>query len=131
MADRMNRTPLHYAAVDGSLDEVLTHLTQGADVNAREVQDYTPLHFAAQQAYLEIVKVLLDSGAEVNAQNVHGKTPLGVVIMTPGPDAKLIARELLARGANPDLKAESGKSPRDVVGMMVNQELKDIFAEYP
>lgn len=52
-----------------------TLLARGADVSARQADDFSPLHGAAQNGQLEMVKLLLAHGAEVNARG-GGRTPL-------------------------------------------------------
>ena len=42
------KTPLHYAAQDGTPANIQALLAAGADVMARTVAGYTPLHWAAQ-----------------------------------------------------------------------------------
>ncbi len=68
-------------------------LDRGADIDARNDEDYTPLHSAAEAGKDEAVKVcrhtaspfteewpstqvLLDRGADVDAANAYGWTPL-------------------------------------------------------
>ncbi|SIS11720.1 ankyrin repeat domain-containing protein [Williamsia sterculiae] len=135
MADRMGRIPLHYYALEGEADKVREALADGADVNARDDVGFTPLSFAAQEAKGEVVKILLDAGAEVDVRDTrNGNTPLwnSVFSSSKGGDGKWIAmRELLDRGADPDLKNNHDRSPREVVDTMVNEQMKEIFAEHP
>jgi uncharacterized protein len=70
--------PLHSAVAHRHLAIARRLVEAGADVNARQAEDFTPLHEAAQNGQLEMAELLLDHGAEVNAHNVGGKTPLGI-----------------------------------------------------
>ena len=48
----------------------------GADVNARNDEDWTPLHFAARyNSNAGIVKILVESGAKKDAVNDKNMTP--------------------------------------------------------
>ena len=42
MNDRMDRSPLHYAAMEGDTTKVIELINSGADVNAAEVGGYGP-----------------------------------------------------------------------------------------
>ncbi len=46
-ANRIGRTPMHYAALDGNLEVVKLLLKYNAKVNPNDNDGYTPLHYAA------------------------------------------------------------------------------------
>ncbi|MFL0805495.1 MAG: ankyrin repeat domain-containing protein [Agarilytica sp.] len=59
MADKLNRTELHYAIVDGKLDLAKKLVLSGdIDLNAQDDQGFSALHFAAKYKNIEIVKLL-------------------------------------------------------------------------
>lgn len=49
---------------------------KGADVEARDNDDWTPLHFAACGSNIEIAKLLRSKGARVSVKNKNGQTSL-------------------------------------------------------
>ncbi|KAG5898102.1 hypothetical protein JTB14_027459 [Gonioctena quinquepunctata] len=51
-------------------------LKNGADVNARDIQNKTALHYAIQEHRLETTKLLLKSGANYNAKSRYGDDAL-------------------------------------------------------
>lgn len=64
-------TPLAHAACSGDVDQLVSLIAQGADVNAREEQQgygqgYTPLLLAAKNGHARVVDALLKAGADVN-----------------------------------------------------------------
>jgi ankyrin repeat protein len=61
------RTPLHWAAIAGSLKAATLLLDHGADPNARDRDGRTPLHWAARNNRPEIVSLLIHRGADPNA----------------------------------------------------------------
>ena len=53
--DKLYGTPLHNAAWDGKYAIVALLLQSGAEVNAREFQNFTPLHCAAVNGHASVV----------------------------------------------------------------------------
>lgn len=45
--DSFERTPLHYAVLDGNYQCVFTLVSIGSDVNSADVEGCSPLHLAA------------------------------------------------------------------------------------
>ncbi len=67
--------PINIAAARGLLNEVMTLLSHGADVNAAGEHHYTPLHDAIEQGHIEVVKYLLTHGANPLSKTDYGDTP--------------------------------------------------------
>lgn len=78
MRMRDDRTPLHIAIVQASVECVRDLIDRGADTEAVDDQGRTPLHVAAAAGNREMMKVLLRAGANIDARNKDGKTPLEV-----------------------------------------------------
>jgi ankyrin repeat protein len=74
--ETMKLTPLASAMAVDRNDIARTLLTNGADVNAKAVNDLRPLHTAAARGNLESATLLLDHGADVNATSSDGKTAI-------------------------------------------------------
>ncbi len=51
---------------------------EGADVNAKDAEDFTPLHMAAFHREAAYALELLEAGADVSAKTVSGRTPLSM-----------------------------------------------------
>lgn len=60
--DDYGRTPLHYAAAEGRVEEVFRLLAEGADANAQDDNGWSPLHFAAQAVSPTAAQALLAAG---------------------------------------------------------------------
>ncbi|OBC02711.1 ankyrin repeat domain-containing protein [Gordonia sp. 852002-50395_SCH5434458] len=130
--DRLDRTPLHYAAVDGDLKELKKLIAAGADVNAREARDWTPLHFAAESLHPEVVEALIAAGAEVDAQNDRGETPLHLTIGRGGYDRSAATATVLRRaGADVHKPDARGGSPIDDLRETSNEvfPVRDAFTD--
>jgi len=73
---RRGRTPLHSAALGGSLEAIELLLRRGANMNATAAGGGTPLHYAARYGKVEAASLLLSRGADHTARDRSGDTPL-------------------------------------------------------
>lgn len=71
-------TPLHFAAMEGSVACITALLKAGADLEARGRAGSTALHCATRFGELDAVKCLVRAGANCMAQNIGGVVPLFV-----------------------------------------------------
>ena len=94
--DRLDWTPLHFAALYGSADAVKMILEAGGDPNARNKSQATPLILAAYS--FEKTRLLVEKGGDVNAKAGEGTTPLWVAAGAPGNERTV--RYLMEKGAN-------------------------------
>lgn len=125
--DPQGRLSLHQAAVNGRTDEVARLVEAGEDVAAADKALLTPLHMACQQGHLEVAKLLLGSGAPVDARDAYGNTPLWKAVFAfQGGDPELI-RLLLDAGADPDLKNNTDRSPRDMALTFDRPGIRSVF----
>ena len=72
--DKGSLTKLHQAISKNQLEEVISLVERGADINAQGDSNRTPLHLAVENVAL--VRWLLLQGADYNAKTVDGSTPL-------------------------------------------------------
>jgi ankyrin repeat protein len=101
------RTPA-VAALAGRHFELAQVLHRnGSSVEPRGNFENNPLHSAAYYGDLEMVQVLLDYGVDANAQNNPRCTPLDCV----SRNDPRVARLLIERGADPNLRGWSGFTP--------------------
>jgi len=135
-------TPLHFAANCAPPEAVELLLERGADINTRDDHGWTALHWAVQDSNAESAGILLKRGADPNCRSsksfvmwgvTHwsrreypdGVTPLHVATRglemrgMPGrrydvtPEQIATVHVLLAEGADPSVKDDSGATPRD------------------
>lgn len=107
MVDRIQRTPLHYAARAGHVNVVKLFLQQPfyeyLDVNAKDADGLTALHLAARVGHTGVVVELLKcANLSVNAKARNQNTQLTLVAPT---DLEL---EYLPRPSLADPKTETG-----------------------
>ena len=106
-------TPLLAALWDGDWAAALALVAAGADPNAADTRPVighgaTPLHFAADADNPELIRALIAAGARVNAQSLAGHTALWWACNAGRAAA---ASELLAAGADPNIRCTEGYSP--------------------
>ena len=85
----------------GNIESIKQHLDAGANVSAKDVNDWTPLYNAGKK---EIAELLISRGADVNATDKSGWTPLHAAVMGGKETVEL----LIANGANVNARVASG-----------------------
>jgi len=93
--DKLQTSPLHYAALYGNAASMQTLLEAGADPNALDNRGATPLVYAAYS--FEKTKLLVEHGARVKVAARNGMTPLDVAAVLHGNAP--VVRYLLEHGA--------------------------------
>ena len=126
--DRQEWTPLHYAALYGSVDAVRILLKAGGDPMARNTLQATPLLYAAYD--FEKTRALVEAGSDVQAQASEGSTALWVALDVPGNEKTV--QYLIGKGADPKevrangvddlIRAASNASPQ-VVQLLLDKGL--------
>jgi ankyrin repeat protein len=113
-------TPLHIIVTSpkGSKAEkkrcVEMLINAGADVDAKDENDWTPLHFAAGCGKINSLEVLLANGADVNARDNKQNTPLHIIGLSSigsKVEQERCAEMLINAGTEVDAKGEDGRTP--------------------
>jgi len=86
-------------------------ITQGADVDARDVNEATPLHQNALYAVKTLCRILLAYGAKVDATDKDGRTPLHCAACSGDKRALPVVELLVAAGADIHAKSKDGLTP--------------------
>ena len=95
-------TELINASYKGDLEQVISLLNNGADVNATDEHEKTSLVYACQRRHLEIVKCLIENGANVNFVCSSGWTCLMIASERGNLE---IVKCLIENGANNNIKS--------------------------
>ncbi len=102
-------TPLHDAALAGNLRQVKRLVAAGADVNARNEQNWTPVDAALLMDHNDVAQYLMENGGKSNPQaaDADGDTWL---IGAAAADDKELAVALLEQGADPNHRNNLGRT---------------------
>ncbi|XP_023719400.1 fibronectin type 3 and ankyrin repeat domains protein 1 [Cryptotermes secundus] len=97
ICDRSGCTALHYA-VDGSqMETVELALHEGADIEAKDIEQWTPLmRGVVMGSSVQILKKLLERGALLNCIDRHGQTCLMQAVLSGHQD---VVKLLMDSGA--------------------------------
>lgn len=74
--DNRGNTPLHWASMKDRADTVSLLIENGADIEAKDIDNWTALHYAAAFASLQTVEALVDNGADKNSLTKDGNVPV-------------------------------------------------------
>ena len=108
------------------------YLAAGGDVNSAHANSgWTLLHAASENQNLTMIEALAKAGADLNVRNHQGWTPLHLAVdididsvsQSRGDMDHLpfqTVRLLLSLGADPTVRDERGKTPRDVAAAYGN-----------
>jgi uncharacterized protein len=107
LVDGFGRTPLWYAANQGSLPIAAYTLKQKADASAQDRDGVAPLHLAAAHGNAELVNLLLSNGADPEVADKRGNTAL--MLAAARGHAECIAL-LLPHTSSIDLKNGDGET---------------------
>ena len=99
---------IHDAAIQGQFHVAKILLQNGADVNAKNNNQYTPLHHAADKGHSKIAELLIQSGADVHAKSSYQSTPLHYAARNGYLE---VVEVLLNHGARKDLKGYWNRTP--------------------
>lgn len=128
--DEYGRTPLHYAAADGKVEEVIRLLSAGANPNAQDDNGWSPLHFAAQAVSPGATEALLGAGAQTELKDSFGNTALSTAVFQSRGNGSVI--QLLRRaGADPHAANSSGVTPLSLARTIANFNVRQFFTDLP
>ncbi|MDX1407887.1 MAG: serine hydrolase [Saprospiraceae bacterium] len=103
---------LHWAALQGHMDQVQAHIRAGSDLNARDAYGSTPLTLAVLFGRRNVVHALLQAGADLTIGDAEDSTPLHLAALLGRP---AMVRLLLEHGADVHARNRSGSTPADLV----------------
>lgn len=117
-ASNVEETPLMLAAEGGHTDVILTLISNGADVNAKNPRNLrTPLHYASVLGNTSTVEALILHNADVDAREELERTPLHFASFW---DHAETVGMLLKHGADAELHNRAGFTPLMLASISCN-----------
>jgi ankyrin repeat protein len=116
VADNKSITPLIAAAYNGNLRILDMLLDAGADSTIVDTSGKSAIVYATGRGYLEIVRRLLEHSDKIDANTRYGNDLTALMWAAghgndvPALDGLAVVEYLLAKGANPDLTDNRGRS---------------------
>ena len=107
------------AAYYGHLEIVKYLVENGADINAKDYEEFTSLIRASINGHLEVVKYLVENGADINTKDHVGITPLIYASMLGNFE---LVKYLIGKGADVNIKYK-GRKASDYA----KNHVKDLF----
>jgi ankyrin repeat protein len=86
-------------------------MDEGADLNAKDIDNSTPLHFASYIGQYNVAKLLITNGANINSKDRLEAAPLHIAVKF---GQKRIVELLIDAGADFNAKDKYGKAPLHV-----------------
>lgn len=107
-SDRLNRSALHIAAMEGKVKILRWLVDQGVDVDIRDKHGLTALEYAAMKDNVSSARYLVDQGATMLSFDHFGLTPLHKAASFGSTEVVTL---LLSRGADPNTLTSKVKAP--------------------
>jgi len=124
IADSAARNVEFFIVCQGGIPRQINEaIKAGANVNARDDNDWTPLmHAAYYNSNPDAITALANAGAEVNARQKYGMTPLlWAAYHNPNP---AVAAALLETGADATARTDTGE---DMLSLAKGNKNPDVF----
>ncbi len=127
LKDKLGRTPLHLAVINGHHETVRVLVNRGANVDARDKKGWMPLHHAAEHDHPPCAEILLNRGAHINAPTIkEERTPLHI---TAVENRFSTAKLLVDRGAAINPRDAWKKTPLGYVDGYGLKAFPDLYRE--
>lgn len=119
---------LIYEVAHHNIESVKEAIRKGYDINYRDINNQTYLHVAVINYDIKITKLLVEAGAEIDCMDNNMNTPLIYAISEKDSRLFEIAKYLIKKGADLDLKAGE-YSARELIQMFEDDELIEFIKE--
>lgn len=116
-------TPIILATYRNQFETVKWLIRNGAD-NSLNSPEGIALHGACYKGNLEIATFLIDNGSDINSIGGRGASPLIYAVMSENIE---LVRMLLERGADKNIRDDSGFTAKEYAERMKAKEITELF----
>lgn len=124
--DKLGRTILHDAVIEGYISIVDFICENKIDINAQDNLGKSALHFGAIYRHTVICEILIKNVANIDIQDNNGNTPLFDAIFNCQGKTDLINIFILNK-ADFEIKNNYGVSPKDLAENISNFDITHLF----
>lgn len=122
--DNEDKTPIHYAIENNSIEVVKLLLTYNADIELIDKNFKKPIHYSAENNCKEITEFLLTYGAKPNVKDENMQTPLYYALMH---NCIEIVELLVNNGANINDNDALGQTPLHYAARLNRKEVIEVL----
>ncbi len=127
LKDNLGNTPLHNAAIKGSVAMAEILLAKGADINAVNTRMNIPLVEAIINQREEVSRLLIERGSDLKKRTLTGDTPLHYAVRKSSVS---IVSLLIEKGADIESKNDTQMTPLYLAsGLQANVEIIKLLIE--
>jgi ankyrin repeat protein len=127
LKDNLGNTPLHNAAITGSVAMAEILLSKGADINAVNTRMNIPLVEAIVNKREEVSRLLIERGSDLSKRNLTGDTPLHFAVRVSSVS---IVSLLIEKGAEIESKNDTQMTSLYLAsGLQQNVEIIKLLIE--
>ncbi|CAN5260057.1 hypothetical protein BH09SUM1_BH09SUM1_25080 [soil metagenome] len=126
LSDKVGRTALIHATIDGREEFVEALLNHGADPTTQDSLGFSPLHYAAQGYFAKIAAMLIACGAPIDLEDAQGNTPLFRAVFH-AKNRPEVVHLLLDSGADRNHKNKEGISPVELAKSIPTYKAMGMF----
>lgn len=72
--DKINQTPIYYAAREKKIELCKYLISLGSEVNNPDIYSQTPIYYGAREGATDVCELLIINGADVNLEDKYGQT---------------------------------------------------------
>ena len=119
-------TPLHFASMMGRKDIAETLISLGADIDAKNRNDWTPIIYPLRNGNIEMIELLLDKGADLNFKTGWGESYLHYAAFM---DKLNLVELFLNRGIDIDVVKNGNLTPLHIASILGHKEIVEFLVE--
>ena len=116
-----------WACQAGTVDIVHTYLMQGADVRAKDINNWTAIHYATFSDSKAMFELLRDADVNFDAVNNHGETPLHIAVQN---NCLVFIQAMLEACAYPSVQNLDGDQPLHIAARQNNVPAMKLLCLY-